>query len=150
MISGERKKKVEGWARRSRRSSSWGDEQMVTSSADNLIRIVDDNGSEIRVVARVPDSLQTAGRRPGWSSARRGRRPGAWDGSTGQAWRPRGDEAERRRPRRSGARSPTPGTELCPHPDDVQPRSAALCPGPFSRRVRLGSRGSRARAGRAS
>ncbi len=60
---------------------------MVTSSADNLIRIVDDSGSEIRVVDRVPDFLHTAGAAATARLVLGGGEDGVlrvWDGTTGQ------------------------------------------------------------------
>jgi WD40 repeat protein len=98
MISGERKKKVEGWSKEVTAVQFIGaTNQMVTSSADNLIRIVDDNGSEIRVVARVPDFLQTAGAAATARLVLGGGEDGVlrvWDGTTGQSLAAFGVEPE--------------------------------------------------------
>jgi WD40 repeat protein len=61
MISGERKRKIEGWSKEVTALQFLGaTNQIVTSSGDNLIRIVDDNGGEVRALPKLPDFMQSA------------------------------------------------------------------------------------------
>ena len=61
MISGERKKKIEGWSKEVTSLQFIGaTNQILTSAGDNLVRIVDDSGGQIRAMAKLPDFMQSA------------------------------------------------------------------------------------------
>ena len=61
MLLGERKKKIEGWSKEVTSLQFIGaTNQIVTSAGDNLIRIVNDNGTQIRSIAGLPDFMQVA------------------------------------------------------------------------------------------
>ena len=61
MIIGERKKKIEGWTKEVTSLQFIGaTSQIVTSAGDNLIRIVNDDGTEVRAIAKLPDFMQAA------------------------------------------------------------------------------------------
>jgi WD40 repeat protein len=56
---GERKKKIEGWTKEVTSLQFIGaTNQLVVSSGDNRVRIVTDDGSEIRSIANIPDYMQ--------------------------------------------------------------------------------------------
>lgn len=61
MIMGERKKKIEGWTKEVTSLQFIGaTSQILTSAGDNLIRIVNDDGGEVRAIAKLPDFMQSA------------------------------------------------------------------------------------------
>ena len=61
MLSGERKKKIEGWSKEVTSLQFLGaTNQIVTSAGDNQIRIVNDSGGQIRAMAKLPDFMQSA------------------------------------------------------------------------------------------
>lgn len=61
MIIGERKKKVEGWTKEVTSLQFIGaTNQIVTSAGDNRVRIVTDDGAEVRAMANLPDYMQAA------------------------------------------------------------------------------------------
>jgi len=61
MILGERKKKIEGWAKEVTSVQFIGaTNQIVTSAGDNRVRIVNDEGGEVRSIAGLPDFMQAA------------------------------------------------------------------------------------------
>ncbi|MDA7922680.1 hypothetical protein N9B73_13100, partial [Verrucomicrobiales bacterium] len=61
MILGERKKKIEGWSKEVTSLQFIGaTNQIVTSAGDNLIRIVKDDGGQVRSIANLPDFMQVA------------------------------------------------------------------------------------------
>jgi WD40 repeat protein len=61
MILGERKKKIEGWSKEVTSLQFIGaTPQIVTSAGDNLIRIVNDDGTEVRAISKLPDFMQSA------------------------------------------------------------------------------------------
>ncbi len=61
MIQGERKKKIEGWTKEVTSLQFIGaTNQIVTSAGDNLIRIVTDDGAQIRSISKLPDFMQVA------------------------------------------------------------------------------------------
>jgi WD40 repeat protein len=61
MITGERKKKIEGWTKEVTSVQFVGaTNQIVTSAGDNRIRIVTDDGAEIRSIASLPDYMQAS------------------------------------------------------------------------------------------
>ncbi|HRH98027.1 MAG TPA: hypothetical protein PLB55_18945 [Prosthecobacter sp.] len=61
MIIGERKKKIEGWTKEVTSLQFIGaTNQIVTSAGDNRVRIVTDDGTEVRSIANLPDYMQAA------------------------------------------------------------------------------------------
>jgi len=61
MLSGERKKKIEGWTKEVTSLQFIGaTNQILTSAGDNLVRIVTDEGAEIRAISKLPDFMQAA------------------------------------------------------------------------------------------
>jgi len=61
MIMGERKKKIEGWGKEVTSLQYIGaTPQIVTSAGDNLIRIVNDDGTAVRAMDKLPDFMQSA------------------------------------------------------------------------------------------
>lgn len=66
MILGERKKKIEGWTKEVTSLQFIGaTNQIVTSAGDNLIRVVNDDGAQIRAISKLPDFMQVAASTPG-------------------------------------------------------------------------------------
>ncbi len=65
MALGERKKKIEGWAKEVTSVQYIGaTNQIVTSAGDNRVRIVNDEGGEVRSIAGLPDFMQAAASTP--------------------------------------------------------------------------------------
>lgn len=65
MLTGERKKKIEGWTKEVTSLQYIGaTSQIVTSAGDNLVRIVNDDGTEVRAIAKLPDYMQAAASTP--------------------------------------------------------------------------------------
>ena len=61
MILGERKKKIEGWRKEVTSVQFLGaTNQIVTSAGDNLVRIVTDDGGQVRAIANLPEFMQSA------------------------------------------------------------------------------------------
>jgi WD40 repeat protein len=61
MIIGERKKKIEGWSKEVTSLQFIGaTNQIITSAGDNRVRIVNDEGTEVRNIADLPDYMQSA------------------------------------------------------------------------------------------
>jgi WD40 repeat protein len=61
MILGERKKKIEGWTKEVTSVQFIGaTNQIVTSAGDNRVRIVNDEGGEVRSITGLPDFMQAA------------------------------------------------------------------------------------------
>ncbi|MCB1224650.1 MAG: hypothetical protein KDK99_02455 [Verrucomicrobiales bacterium] len=61
MILGERKKKIEGWTKEVTSVQFLGaTNQILTSAGDNLVRIVNDDGAQIRAINNLPDFMQSA------------------------------------------------------------------------------------------
>jgi WD40 repeat protein len=61
MLLGERKKKIEGWTKEVTSLQFVGaSAQIVTSAGDNLIRIVNADGAQIRVMDKLPEFMQSA------------------------------------------------------------------------------------------
>ncbi len=64
--SGERSKKIPGWNKEVTALQFQGaTNTIVTSAADNQIRLVKDDGTEVRVISKLPDVIQTAKCAPG-------------------------------------------------------------------------------------
>jgi WD40 repeat protein len=69
MIIGERKKKIEGWTKEVTSLQFIGaTNQIVTSAGDNRVRIVTDDGGEVRSIANLPDYMQAAASAPNGST----------------------------------------------------------------------------------
>jgi WD40 repeat protein len=69
MFMGERKKKIEGWTKEVTSLQFIGaTNQIVTSAGDNLVRIVTDDGTEVRAIAKLPDFMQAAASGPSGST----------------------------------------------------------------------------------
>ena len=69
MIIGERKKKIEGWTKEVTSLQFIGaTNQIVTSAGDNRVRIVTDDGAEVRSMANLPDYMQAAVSTPNGST----------------------------------------------------------------------------------
>lgn len=61
MIIGERKRKIEGWTKEVTSLQFIGaTNQIITSAGDNRVRIVNDEGTEIRNITDLPDYMQAA------------------------------------------------------------------------------------------
>lgn len=61
MSSGERAKKITGWSKEVTGIQYLGaTSKLVTSSADNQVRIVTDEGAEVRALSKLPDFMQAA------------------------------------------------------------------------------------------
>jgi WD40 repeat protein len=61
MLLGERKKKIEGWTKEVTSLQYIGaTNQLLTSAGDNLVRIVLDEGPEVRSMPKLPDFMQSA------------------------------------------------------------------------------------------
>lgn len=61
MVLGERKKKIEGWTKEVTSVQFIGaTNQIVTSAGDNRVRVVNDDGGEVRSIAGLPDFMQAA------------------------------------------------------------------------------------------
>jgi len=85
MISGERKRKIEGWTKEVTSLQFIGaTNQIVTSAGDNRIRIVTDDGTEVRAMANLPDYMQAAASTPNGSTVIGGGEDSmlrVWDGA---------------------------------------------------------------------
>ncbi len=65
MLIGERKKKIEGWTKEVTSLHFIGaTNQIIASSGDNRIRIITDDGNEVRSIANLPDYMQSAASAP--------------------------------------------------------------------------------------
>ena len=61
MIIGERRKKIEGWTKEVTSLQFIGaTNQIVTSAGDNRVRVVTDDGGEVRSIANLPDYMQAS------------------------------------------------------------------------------------------
>lgn len=61
MLIGERKKKIEGWTKEVTSLQFIGaTNQIITSAGDNRVRIVNDEGAEVRNISDLPDYMQAA------------------------------------------------------------------------------------------
>jgi WD40 repeat protein len=88
MILGERKKKIEGWGKEVTSLQYIGaTAQIVTSAGDNLVRIVNDDGSAVRSIDKLPDFMQAAASTPNASVVIGGGEDSflrVWDGTNGK------------------------------------------------------------------
>ncbi len=62
MQSGERKKKIEGWGKKEVTSLQYigASSELVTSAGDNLIRVIKDDGTEVRAIKGLPNFMHSA------------------------------------------------------------------------------------------
>jgi WD40 repeat protein len=85
MVIGERKRKIEGWTKEVTSLQFIGaTNQIVTSAGDNRIRIVTDDGTEVRAMANLPDYMQAAASAPNGSTVIGGGEDSmlrVWDGA---------------------------------------------------------------------
>lgn len=88
MIIGERKKKIEGWTKEVTSLQFIGaTNQIVTSAGDNKVRIVTDEGSEIRTIGNLPDYMQASVSTPDGTMLVAGGEDSVlrvWDGTNGK------------------------------------------------------------------
>ncbi len=88
MIVGERKKKIQGWSKEVTSLQFVGaTPQIVTSAGDNLIRIVNDDGGQVRTIDKLPDFMQAAASTPGAEFVIGGGEDSflrVWDGTSGK------------------------------------------------------------------
>ncbi|MBK8092920.1 MAG: hypothetical protein IPK32_13280 [Verrucomicrobiaceae bacterium] len=88
LIIGERKKKIEGWTKEVTSLRYMGaTNQIVTSSGDNKIRIITDDGGDIRSIADLPDFMQAATSTPDGATLLAGGEDSIlrlWDSSNGK------------------------------------------------------------------
>jgi len=69
LIVGERKRKIEGWTKEVTSLEFIGaTAQIVTSAGDNRVRIVTDDGTEVRAISKLPDYVQAAASTPSGST----------------------------------------------------------------------------------
>lgn len=88
VATGERQKKIEGWTKEVTSLQYLGaTSQIVTSGGDNLVRIVSDEGAEIRTIPKLPDFMQAAAGSPAAAVIIGGGEDSAlhvWDSNTGK------------------------------------------------------------------
>jgi WD40 repeat protein len=65
LLIGERKKKIEGWTKEVTSLQFVGaTNQIVTSAGDNRVRVVTDDGAEVRSIVSLPDYMQASASTP--------------------------------------------------------------------------------------
>lgn len=88
MLSGERKRKIEGWSKEVTSLQFLGvTNQILTSAGNNLVRIVDDAGAQVRAMPGLPDFMQSAAGSASAGLIVGGGEDGrlrVWSGTTGQ------------------------------------------------------------------
>lgn len=88
MLMGERKKKIEGWTKEVTSLQFIGaTNQIITSAGDNRVRIVSDEGAEVRSIASLPDFMQAAASTPTATTIIGGGEDSllrVWDGTNGK------------------------------------------------------------------
>jgi WD40 repeat protein len=87
MQSGERAKKIIGWTKEVTALQFMGaSNRIVTSAAEKLVRIVSDDGTEVRAIPKLPDFMQSAASAAGSPLIIAGGEDGAlrvWDAPSG-------------------------------------------------------------------
>lgn len=88
MIIGERKKKIEGWTKEVTSLQFIGaTNQILTAAGDNRVRIVTDDGTEVRSIAGLPDYMQAIASTPDGTTLIAGGEDSllrVWDGTSGK------------------------------------------------------------------
>ena len=88
MIIGERKKKIEGWTKEVTSLHYIGaTNQIVTSAGDNKVRVVTDDGAEVRSIANLPEFMQASASTPDGATLIAGGEDSVlrlWDGTNGK------------------------------------------------------------------
>lgn len=88
ILSGERKKKIEGWTKEVTSVQFIGaTSQILTAAGDNLVRIVTDEGVQVRSITGLPDFMQAAATTPAGQVFVGGGEDSylrIWDGTTGK------------------------------------------------------------------
>lgn len=88
MIIGERKKKIEGWTKEVTSLQFIGaTNQIVTSAGDNKVRIVTDDGGDVRTIGNLPDYMQASVSTPDGTMLVAGGEDSVlrvWDGTNGK------------------------------------------------------------------
>ncbi|MBX7208890.1 MAG: hypothetical protein K1X78_11290 [Verrucomicrobiaceae bacterium] len=88
MIIGERKKKIEGWTKEVTSVQFIGaTNQIVTAAGDNRVRIVTDDGGDVRSIANLPDYMQASASTPNGGTIVAGGEDSVfrmWDGTNGK------------------------------------------------------------------
>lgn len=88
MNLGERKKKIEGWTKEVTSLQYIGaTNQLITAAGDNLVRVVTDEGAQIRSIANLPNFMQAAASTPSGALFIAGGEDSLlrlWDGASGK------------------------------------------------------------------
>lgn len=88
MTLGERKKKIEGWTKEVTSLQYIGaTNQLITAAGDNLVRVVTDEGAQVRSIANLPNFMQAAASTPSGALFIAGGEDSQlrlWDGATGK------------------------------------------------------------------
>lgn len=88
LLMGERKKKIEGWTKEVTSVQFIGaTNQLVTSAGDNRVRVVTDDGTEVRSINNLPDYMQASAATPNGATLVAGGEDSVlrvWDGTNGQ------------------------------------------------------------------
>lgn len=88
MIIGERKRKIEGWAKEVTSLQYIGaTAQIVTAAGNNLVRIINDDGSPVRAIEKLPNFMQSVAATPNAATVIAGGEDSVlrmWDGTSGK------------------------------------------------------------------
>ena len=88
MTLGERKKKIEGWTKEVTSLQYIGaTNQLITAAGDNLVRVVTDEGAQVRSIANLPNFMQAAASTPSGALFIAGGEDSQlrlWDGASGK------------------------------------------------------------------
>lgn len=88
MTLGERKKKIEGWTKEVTSLQYIGaTNQLITAAGDNLVRVVTDEGAQVRSIANLPNFMQAAASTPSGALFIAGGEDSQlrlWDGTSGK------------------------------------------------------------------
>lgn len=88
MIIGERKKKIEGWSKEVTSLQFIGaTNQIITAAGDNKVRVITDDGGDVRNIVNLPDYMQAAAGTPDGTLLIGGGEDSllrVWDGGSGK------------------------------------------------------------------